>query len=250
MRELARTMAEGIQFPSRWDNELLRDLPIEFQSGKYYLPIGAVEIKENGKIKVTCHDLGAGIAASHLVKGLFDHLGTSGSLKFSELVGDEGKFSDLTDKFEKYALALIDLLKLITAEVKELKTKVNFLDEIRDGLNRWFIITIWEDAVSNAGGNSWVNDSWYKAPESIPGTNLLKLNCGGYTLGMAKSEKTLKTFENWHKKLRNKYAKYKSAKEIHIKDQEISDLAQQIRERLQEFSDVQYLPGTCDLCRR
>ena len=192
MRELARIMAEGIQFPSHRDKELLRDLPIEFRPGKYYLPIGALEIKENGEMKVKYHDLGAGIAAPHLVDGLFDHLSTSGSPEFAELVGDEGKFSDLTDKFEKYALALIDLLKLITDEVKELKTKVNFHDEIRDGLSRWFIITIWEDAISNANSNSWINDSWYKAPKSIPDTNLLKLDCGGYTLGMARVKKPLK----------------------------------------------------------
>jgi integrase len=250
MRELAGTMAEGIRFPSPWDKGLLRDLPIEFRPGKYYLPIGTVEIKENGKVKVKYPNPGAGIAARHLVDGLFDHLGTSGSPKFAELVGDQSKFSDLTEKFEKYATALINLLKLITAEVKELNTNVNFNDEIVPGLTRWFIITIWEDVISNAGGNSWISDSWYKAPKSIPGISLLKLDCGAYTLGMARDEKTLKMFENWHKKLRNKFAKHKSAKEIHAKDQGIIELAQQIRERLQRFSDVEYLPGTCDLCRQ
>ena len=249
MRELAKTMMDRIHFPSHSDKELLRDLPVEFLPGTYYLPIGTVQIKETGEISIKYHDMGTGIAAPHLVKGLFDHLATSGISKFAELAGDRGKFNQLKEKFEQNALAMVNLLKLITDEVKESKIKANFHDEIVPGLTRWFFLTSWHDAISNAGSNPWINDSWYKTPENITETNLLKLDCGGYTLGIAKSRKTIKTFEHWHKQLRNKYAKHQSAKEVHINNREIDTLAQQIRERLEEFSDMQYLPGMCDLCR-
>ena len=224
-------------------------MPVEFRPGKYFLPIGTVDIKGNGKIKVKYYDFGPGIAAPHLVKGLFDHLGTSKIPKFAELVGDKSKFDDLTGKCEKYALSLINLLELIVNDVKELKIKLNFHDEIMPGLNRSFIVTIWQDTICNAGGNSWINDSWYKTPKSMPGTNLFKLDCGGYTLGLSQSEKTLETFKSHHKKLRNKCAKHKLAEDISFQDREIGDLVRLIRERLLEFTDMQFLPGTCDLCR-
>jgi hypothetical protein len=90
MRELAKATAAGIRLPSPWDKVLWRDLPVDFKPGKYYLPIGAVEIGEDKQIKVNYYDIGAAIAEPHLVKGLFSHLSTSGSSKFMELVGDKG----------------------------------------------------------------------------------------------------------------------------------------------------------------
>ncbi|MCJ7743130.1 MAG: hypothetical protein MUO99_01025, partial [Dehalococcoidales bacterium] len=85
MRELAKALAGGISLPSPWDKDLWRDLPVDFQPGKYYLPVGAVEIGEDKQIKVNYYDIGAGVAEPHLVKGLFSHLGTSASSKFAEL---------------------------------------------------------------------------------------------------------------------------------------------------------------------
>ena len=40
MRELAKATAEGIRLPSPWAKDLWRDLPVEFQPGKYSLSIG------------------------------------------------------------------------------------------------------------------------------------------------------------------------------------------------------------------
>jgi integrase len=73
IRELAKAAAEGIRLPSTWDKELWRDMPVEFRPGKYYLPIGEVEIKEDGQLKVKYHDLIYGIAAPYLVKCLLSH---------------------------------------------------------------------------------------------------------------------------------------------------------------------------------
>ena len=234
--------------PSLWDKDLWRDLPVDFQPGKYYLPIGAIEINKRRTIKVNYYDASAGFAEPHLVKGLFSHLSTSGASKFTELVGNKGKLNNLTFETKKYSQALMEFLKLIKDNVEEYKTKVNFHDEMRPGLTGWFILTIWKDAIDKAGGYIWIDDSWYKPIECIPDISLLKLNCGGNTIGIAKTRKTLKTYEKWHKKLRTKYAEHPLAKEICARIQEINNLVQDIRQRLHEFNDIDHLPGKCDLC--
>jgi hypothetical protein len=248
MRELAKAIADGIHLPSPWDKALWRDLPLEFKPGKYYLPIGAVEIGEHRQITVNYPDIGTGIAEPHLVKGLFSHLNTSESSKFTELVGDRGTLRDLVFKAGQYSQALLDLLKLITDEVKGYRAKVDFHDEGKQGLTKWFIISAWNDALQKVSGHSLIDDTWYKPQENIPGTSLWQLKCGGYIIGIAKTKKTLKTYENWHKNLRGKYAEDPLAIQISATQQELNNIAQLIRQRLQEFSDMEHLPGHCELC--
>jgi len=248
IRELAKATAEGIRLPSPWDKELWRDLPVEFRPGKYYLPIGAVEIKEDKQLKVKYYDMGAGIAAPHLVKGLLSHLSTSGSSRFTELIGDKGKLSTLVLKAGQYSRALLKLLKLITDEVKGYKIKINFHDEGKPGLTKWFIISAWNDAIQKAAGHSWIDNSWYKPYESVPISNYWQLRGGGTIIGTAKSKRILKIYETWHKKLRLKYAKDPLAKDIAVKDQELGHVLQEVQQRLYEFSDIQQVPGHCELC--
>jgi integrase/recombinase XerD len=50
IHELSKTLAERINVPSLWDKGLWRDLPVDFKSGKYYLPIGEAEDILKGKI--------------------------------------------------------------------------------------------------------------------------------------------------------------------------------------------------------
>ncbi len=248
MRELAKATAEGIRLPSHWDKKLWRDLSVEFRPGKYYLPIGAVEIKDDRQIKVKYYDIGAGIAEPHLVKGLFSHLSTSRLSKFTELVGDKGMLSGLVFKAGQYSQALLQLLKLITDEVKGYRTKVDFHDEGKPGLTKWFIISAWNDAIQKAGGHSWIDNSWYKPYENVPVTNYWQLRGGGAVIGIAKSKSTLKFYETWHKKLILKYATDPLAKDIAVKDQELGSVVQDVKQRLQEFSDMQQVPGYCELC--
>jgi len=250
MRELAKTLAEGICLPSPWDRGLWRDIPIEFKPGEYSLSLGAVEIDKGIKIKVKYHALGSGIAEPYLAKALFSHLSTSSLPKFTELVGGKGKLNNLVSKAGQYSQALLLFLKLIADEVRGYRAKVNFRDEVKPGLTKWFIMTAWNDAIQKAGGYSWIDDSWYKPHESISGTNLWQLRCGAYGIGIAKSNGALRTYENWHKNLRVKYASHQSAKDIHIKSQELEVIAQEIRQLLEEFSDTERLPGRCKLCLR
>ncbi len=245
---MARVTAEGIHLPSPWDKELWRDLPVEFLPGKYYLSIGEVEIKEDGQAKVKYYGISAGIAAPHLVKSLHSHLSTSGLSRFTELVGDKGKLSGLVFKAGQYSQALLKLLKLIADEVKGYNIKVDFNDERIPGLTRWFIISAWNDAIQKASGHSWITDSWYKPYESVPDTNNWQLRGGGAIIGVAKSKRTVKRYETLHNKLILKYASDPLAKDIAVKDQELGSVVQDIKQRLQEFSDMQQLPGYCELC--
>ncbi len=248
MRELAKAMAERISIPSYWNRDLVQDLPIEFQPGKYSLTIGLVEIGADKQIRVNYYDIRAGIAEPHLVKGLYSHLRTSGLPKFAELVGNKGKLNNWVGEVGQYSEALLKFLKLISDEVEVYKAKIYFHDEAKPGLTRWFIITAWNDALQKANDYPWIGDSWYHPPESILNTGLWQLKCGAYGIGIAKSKRTLKTYKNWHKELRVKYAEHQSAKDIHAKSQELSNVAQEIRQRLQEFSDMERLPGNCELC--
>ena len=248
MRELAGALAEGIHLPSPWNKDLWRDLPVEFKPGKYSLPIGLVEIDEDKQIKVEYYDVGAGIAEPHLVKGLYSHLSTSGLPRFVELVGDKGKLNNFVSEAGQYSQALLMFLKQIVDEVRCYRARVSFYDEVKPGLTKWFVITAWNDAIQKAGGYSWIDNSWYRPHESIPGTNLSQLRCGAYSIGIARSRRTLKTYENWHKKLRANYVA--PAKDIHAKSQELDEIAQDRRQRLQEFSDIERLPGHCELCQK
>lgn len=234
--------------PSPWDKDLWRDLPVDLQPGKYSVSIGVVEIAENKKIKVNCYDIIVGNAEPHLIGGLFSHFSTSGLTKFVELVGEKGKLQRLINEAGQYFQALLMFLSLIVDEVKGYKTKVSFHDEVEPGLTKWFVMTAWNDALQKPGGYSWIDDSWYKPPERIPGTNLWQLKCGAYDIGIAKSEKTLNIYRNLHKKLRLKYAEHPLSKDINTKNQELNIIVQDVRQRFQEFSDIQHLPGNCELC--
>ena len=56
MRELAKALGDKISLPSLWDENLWRDLPLEFQPGSYSLSVGVVEIDKNKRVKVHYQD--------------------------------------------------------------------------------------------------------------------------------------------------------------------------------------------------
>ena len=250
IQEVALKLAESIGLPSYWDKDLWNDLPIEFRPGKYSLPIGTVDISTGKQIKVSYLNTGAGIAAPHLIKDLYSHLSTSGLPEFAELAGDMGRLAEWSSKVPRYLEALLKFLMTIVEEVKDYGAEVSFHDEAKPGLTRWFAITTWNDALQKAGGRSWIVDSWYDTSEHTDGTGLLQLKCGAYTIGFAKSKTKLEQYVRWHKKLRASYAEHQLVKDIHAISQELDNIAQDIRQRLQEFSDMQHLPGQCELCTK
>jgi len=70
--------------------------------------------------------------------------------KFTELVGDRGKFKNLVVETGQYSEALLEFLRIIEEDIKGYGTKLNFDDEMLPGLTRWFIITVWKDAIDIA----------------------------------------------------------------------------------------------------
>jgi hypothetical protein len=249
IRELAKALARETKIPPFWDKDLWRDLPIEFRRGKYSLPIGEIEIGRDRQIKVTYSDIGSGIAEPHFLKGLFNHLRFSGSRRFAELVDEGGQLHSLAIEIEQYSQALLVFCRLLLDDVKGYKVKVNFHDEAKSGLTRWFIITAWYCVLWRAFGYVVIDDSLYKPHESIQGSNLWQLRFGAYVIGIARSEKTLETFKSWHKELRVRYAKHPLAKGVASKYHRLSETVQDIAQRLIEFSDMQNLPGHCQLCQ-
>jgi hypothetical protein len=246
MRELARALAGKINLPSLWDKDLWRDLPIEFKPRRYSLPIGAVEIGKEGLIKVNYKDPGAGLAAPHLIGGMYNHLASSGP-GFAALAGDKGSIRQWAGEVEKYYETALKFLRLIAEKVQGYDAKVNYRDEAKPGLTKWFVITIWSDAIRKAGGSSWIDDKWYLPPEALTGAGLRQLRCGAYVIGIAGSQKTLAAFENWHKNLRGIYSEDETAKAIAAKSQELESAAKEIRQRLQEFGDAEEIKGRCKL---
>ena len=87
-----------------------------------------------------------------------------------------------------------------------------------------------------------------KPCEIIPRNQLIQARCGVFIIGIAENERTLDLYKAWHKKLRGKYAKHVLANNLTSKNEEMGTLAQEIRQRLREFGDLQYLPGHCELC--
>lgn len=248
MRKLAKALAREISIPTPWDKDLWRDLPVEFKAGEYSLSIGKVKIRHDRKIKLKYHDIGAGVAAPHLVRGLYSHLGTSGLPKFTELVSDNGKLNSLVREIERYSQALLAFLKLILDDVTEYRVKTNFHDEAETGVTRWFIITVWHCVLWSALGNSEIDDSLYGPPESVPGTSLWQVRWGGSVIGIARGKKTLRMYESMHKKLRDTHTENPLVRKIAARYKRLNQSAQDIRQRLEEFSDMQRLPGHCQLC--
>jgi integrase len=248
MREMARKTASGIKVPSPWDKELWRELPVEFRPGKYYLSLGAVTIYKDGRLKVKYPAVGAGTEAPHLIKALFSHLGTSGKSRFTGMVGEKGGLNVLASRVEQYSLALLKLLKLIKDEITGYQTKINFHDEAAPGLTKWFVISAWNGVIQKADGHSWIDRSWYKTFENDPATSYWQLRVGGTILAIANSQRALHNYKTLHRKLMLKFAKDPLTKEIAIKNRELESFVLEIKQRLHEFSDVQQVPGHCELC--
>ena len=248
MREIAKALAQEISLPSATMKNIWIDLPIDFRPGKYYLPIGEVQIDENQYLNVEYFDLTAGTGELHLIKGLLSHLSTSGVSRYAELVDNDGLLNNLRNKAGKYSQALLEFLKLITDEVKRHRVKLNFQDDGKPGLTKWFILTAWNDALSQADGHAWILDSWYHSPETVTPSNLWQLRCGPYIIGIANNNQKVKAYEKWHKKLRALFGKHPVGKDISDKSRELTNIFLEIRQRLQEFSDMDHLPGRCRLC--
>ena len=248
MRALAGELAARIELPSLFNRELWDSLPLEFQPGKSCLSIGAVEVDEDGEIRVRYCDVDDYSATPRVLKGLYDHLESSGFSRFSELMGDKGEIASWVAAVGQYSEALMAFLKIVTDTIRG-AAKVNLHDEVKLGLTRWFIITVWIDAIQQAGDHTWIHNSWYRPPSKIPDTRLWKQDCGAYRIAIRRDEESLTHLLRLHKELRHRCASHPLARSAAIKGREIDNTSEGIRQRLYEFRDMASLPGHCEICR-
>ena len=189
---------------------------------------------------------GTGIAEPHLVQALYSHLSTSGS-KYAQLVSEGGGLDGWASDAGQYVESLLKFLKVIAADVIELDSKINFHDEVEPGLTKWFMLTVWKDAIQNAAGHQWIEDSWYQPPDNVSGTRLWQLRCGAYIIALSNDKAALAKYETLHKQMRAKFAGKSTVKKISADYNKLDEIARSLKQRLLEFSDAECLPGYCEL---
>jgi hypothetical protein len=249
MRDTAKSLAAQIRLPSILGKDFLRDFSIELEPGTHSWALGSIDVSEEKQIKFTYHDPANMVAEPHIIEALYSHVGTSELTKFTELVGEEGKLQSFIYETGKYLQELHKFLQLIVDEVQGYGSELNFNDEVKPGLTKWFAKTVWVDALQITGGFPWIDESWYSLSKSNTLSGLWQLRCGAYILDNESSKDILTTHKDWHKNLRAKYAGHQLAKDIYAKSEEINTAAQEIKQRLEEFSDMDHLPGHCGLCQ-
>ena len=135
-----------------------------------------------------------------------------------------------------------ELLKRVRREVEDTyHTSIPIKDDGYPGFTMDFPILICADAVEQASGSAHFNDF----PYGYDGSNL---KFGGFIIYIGTSDEDLKPFEDFHRKLRAKCARWKQTKAIAKQRQDLDDVATAISQQLQKFSALERLPGHCELC--
>jgi integrase/recombinase XerD len=248
IREAAGKLANRIVPPPLADTSLWRGLPLEFRPGRYPIPGGTIEIGPGKGIRVEYTDPASEGSALHLTAALESHLTTSAVPRLADLAGDGGMISRWKEAVEKRDTSFLKLVREITEELKGVKAKTDFTGEAKPGLTRWFIMTVCLDALQAADGHPWIGDDWYTSDEKISGTGLRQLRCGAYVIGIAGTIDEIKLYQEQHKALRSRFAGSQLVADVAQADRKLAQEADDIRQRLQEFSDMRQLPGRCGLC--
>ena len=162
-------------------------------------------------------------------------------------MGEGGAFDVWASGASQYLENSLKFLKTVVGGVKELNTKINFRDDVKPGLSRWFILTAWKDAMQNTNGHPWIEDSWYQPPENVSGANLWQLRCGAYIIALADGKDALAKYETLHKQLRAGFAGRSTVKNIAADYNKLDEIARDVKQRLLEFNDEECLLGYCDL---
>lgn len=252
VRELARTLSGRIVLPPLSDKQLWKDLPLPFTPGMVQLSIGNAVVDEDGSVRVNFACPGPGTGKPHLEKALYSHLLTSGRKRYSSLAGDDGMISAWADQAGEYLGAAMSLLAFVVKKSESRPVRICWKDltdisEAKPGLTKWFPITAWNDIVMKGDGHKWIDDgSWYTILE--PRTGLHELRCGAFTIAFAESVEALQTFQGWHRQLRSDSEVKEAAVMVKTKRLGVENGATQLKEYLEEFSEIRRIPGHCDLC--
>ncbi|MDO8635609.1 MAG: helix-turn-helix domain-containing protein [Dehalococcoidia bacterium] len=232
MRKLAGMVKGEVHLPRIFDCFFTEVTPRGKRLGRKGFQITTTN---NGKIEIP-KILSREGEMLHLYRGLSQHLETGG---FSEVVSniklwEQGAGENLVKCFE--------LLGLVTKGIED-RFSVRIPEDYSEqpGLTIDFARIVCADAVNKAGEYIWVTDSWYK----YEGFNL---KCGAYIIYQGISGEDLKSYEDTHKNMRTQYATHEQTKEIAEQRKQLDKTAAEINQQLQEFMDMERLPGRCKFC--
>jgi hypothetical protein len=116
----------------------------------------------------------------------------------------------------------------------------------KHGPTRWFAITAWHDLIVKAQGHAWLDDSWYKPPEKIDDSWMLR--CGAYDIAYEEDLIGLNRLKDFHQRLRSDRQLTKVAHGFEKTRTDLEGETTQLRGLLQEFADLERIPGRCELC--
>ena len=232
MRELARKVKGAVHQPGIFDCFFAEETPAGKRLGRRGFQFN---ITNDKKIEIPNILRGEG-EMPHLYHGLRQHLETGG---FSEVVS---KIKLWEQEAGENLVKCFELLGLVTKEIEDhfnVRIPADYCEQ--PGLTIDFARIACADAVQKAGGYIWVTDSWYK----YEGFNL---KCGAYIIYQGISGEDLKSYEDTHKKMRTQYATHEQTKEIAEQIKKLDKTAAEINQQLQEFMDMERLPGRCKFC--
>jgi hypothetical protein len=124
---------------------------------------------------------------------------------------------------------------------KTFKTSIPTDYRGQHGFTLWFPITILADAVEQTQGSAHFRDFLYQTESS-------GLRFGAWLIYQGAQDEDLKLYEDVHRELRSRCAAWKQTKRIAKQRQELYRTIAEIKERLGQFTDMERLPGHCELC--
>lgn len=198
--------------------------------GENMLPI---RIGEDQRVRVELQIEGAGTPEAHLYQGLRSHLRTGA---YSAVLPDLDRWKmDLALHLEQCHR----LLLLVRKGIEDLRIPGSSGE--LPGATEWFSLLLCGDAVTQATGDTWIADSWYKHD----GKNL---TCGPYVIYQASSSADLQAAETLHKQLRTSYVDDSQVRSGAGQRKAITKTIEEVVSMLRRFRDGERLPGQCELC--
>jgi excisionase family DNA binding protein len=232
MRELAKQLQSAIILPWIVDSFLSDLQPRQLLLGKEGLPIS---IATDRTIHVQ-GNLEGEAKPTYLWHGLRSHFQTS-------------SFSDLLDMIRLWRKEVGDnllechkLLEFLRRKLqKTFNTSIPMADIDRHGFTLWFPTTVLADAVEQAQWSTHFGDFPYRLEAS-------GLRFGAWLIYHGYEDEDLKLYEDAHSELRSRCATWKQTKRIGEQRRELYRTVTEIKERLGQFTDMERLPGHCELC--
>lgn len=178
---------------------------------------------------------------NHLYRGLRSHLKTGG---FSEVLY---QIREWKDSAGEYLIKCNDLLKIVRGEIPNDVAIVPPDGEAKPGLIvDDFCGTICAHVVGQVTGNP--TTLGYKTKRHSLNPDLWVLRYGAYGVYIGQTKEELERYQDMHKDLITKYASNPLTRDMPTIWEKLSEIRGQINRQLQIFSDMEHLPGRCELC--